>query len=102
MIASDESNNPYVDLSTSGNSLNHGIGVITSLDAPSSVIPNVAGVLNREYQELDHFREFARVNLQGLWFRISDYVEWRFEMKVKFNGTKWQNDNNGSFPVPTP
>ncbi len=104
-VAVDEDNYPY--LKCNKFLLKHEIGQVTSVDMPNSYISNVAGTENMEYEELDHFREFVRLKLpphpdneNSGWFRVSDYVDWKFEMKLKFVAGKWQD--NGSLPVPTP
>lgn len=95
-IAMDESNDPY---SVGLGHLSHFTGQVASIDSPSAHISVAAGAENREYEELDEFREFVRLKLPSGWYRVSDYVNWRFDFKVKFAGGEWRN--NGCDPSPT-
>ncbi len=84
----DETNNPYT-----------GGGRITSTDTPTSAPQHVEGNLGDTFDLRDHFGEFARVELDGNWYRISDYHDWRihfiFEKILDGAGNEvWSDDGS--------
>jgi len=91
----DEDNNPYRKytdtvpskgaLPTSSRLyLSHVIAQITSLDRPSRSLqllwPLASNLAQRRWRL--HFREFARVQLDGHWYRCSDWGYWRFHVSA--------------------
>lgn len=85
----DEINDPY-------NSAHS--GKLSSVDNPCCVMKNATGKTMDTFEERYQFREFARVELNGVWYRVSDYVRWRvhykFERRYVGGGSIWCN--NGS------
>ena len=65
-------NNPY-DLGTP-------LGQLTSGDTPSRAIDAFVGSLGDKHQWKLQFREFVRVELEGHWYRCSDWGLWRFHI----------------------
>jgi len=91
----EDSGNPYEAFTSVGTPEDsHAIGELTSTDRPSSSISDSGFAINETFEEKDSFREFARLNIGTKWYRISDFVNWHFTLKVKNeNGTLI---NNGS------
>lgn len=87
----DEDNNPY---SVAGGLVAHGIGEIASYDHPSYWTPDVGGAENDEIEHKALFNEFARLEINKKWYRISDDLKWRLIQRVKKTGNLFQN--NGS------
>jgi hypothetical protein len=88
----DETNDPYANNET-----------LTGTDSLSMGIANAAGSNNDTYEERIHFREFTRLEIQGQWFRISDYYLWRIHFKLRKTNGVWGDDgssvalDNGGF-----
>jgi hypothetical protein len=80
-VTDPEQNNPY---STGG--------TITGVDKPTSLIANVAGAENDTYELRIHFREFTRLEIEGVWYKISDFYPWRIHIKFKKASGKWIDD----------
>jgi hypothetical protein len=81
--ATDEINDPY------GNS-----GKLIAADNPGIGIAHSAGSDNDTYELRLHFREFARLEIAGTWYRISDYFLWKYHIKFKKVAGKWINDGS--------
>jgi len=81
--ATDETNDPYAN---GGN--------ITSKDDPSEFLLQALGVNGNTFDERNHFGEFARVELDGHWYSISDYYNWRVHFEFIKAAGAWAN--NGS------
>jgi hypothetical protein len=103
--ASDENNNPYAQYSDPAKpALHHNVGFITSTDAPSIWMSDIAADQGRTFEETDSFREFARLQLPSKWFRISEDVEWSTTLKIKYSvsstpqNPNWDNDGSTSTP----
>ncbi len=79
----DETNDPY-----------SGGGVLTGTDAPGVGIAHSAAADNDTFEWRLHFREFTRLELGGVWYRISDDYLWRIHLKFKKAGGKWTNDSS--------
>jgi hypothetical protein len=80
----DENNDPYA-----------GGGVITSTDDPTRNLPDAVGAVGDAVEMHLHFREFARVELNGTWWRISPSFPWRVHFRArKLPDGTWHN--NGS------
>lgn len=84
-------------------SLNHIVSQITSADAPSIPIYDLAGGDGRVFAIHYDYYEFSRVELKEaqrktgkFWFRISDLVPWHFHGKFKYNDLTGKWDDNGS------
>jgi len=83
--ANEENNDPY---STSN------MGQLTGLDRPVSGIAHRAGVNGNTYEERYQFGEFTRLEIEGVWYRISDYYPWKLHAKfIKVKG-RWVNNNS--------
>jgi len=76
-----DTDNPYV----SG-------GVLHGSDSPGMGIDNNAGKDGDTWERRLHFREFARLELDGTWHRISDFFPWRIHVKFRKAGGKWIDD----------
>lgn len=83
----DENNNPYP---TSAQ--------LTSLDVPTRTWGMQGGVVGNTYRTQLWFQEFARLEIQGTWFVISDPQSWRVDIrfiKVQVTEALWHWDVNG-------
>jgi hypothetical protein len=101
----DEDTNPYVARNEAGQQahLNHGIGEMSSFDAPQHFVLNSWGVANREYGMVFNYQEFARLELWdgkrmdgAFWFRISPHINWHHALEAKFSGIDGEWKDNGS------
>jgi hypothetical protein len=79
----DESNDPYA-----------GGGVITSTDTPSRPYPDAVGTDGDTLEQRLQFREFARVEFNRTWWKVSAAVPWRVHYRVVKVAGRWQD--NGS------
>lgn len=82
----DETNNPY---SSSP------VGQLTSTDSPGRNFHNIVGSTADQIEFALHFREFVRVELDGNWYRCSDWGLWRFHISCTKNATgtcRWQEN----------
>ncbi len=70
------------------------LGKLTGLDRPFSGIAHRAGASNDTYEEHLQFREFSRLEIEGVWYKISTYCLWKLHTKFKKVNGKWIN--NGS------
>ncbi len=67
-------------------------GVLTDADRPIYGIVDRAASDGDTYEARLQFREFARLEIEGTWTRISDYYLWRIHFKfLKVSGL-WTND----------
>ncbi len=81
----DEINDPY--------SQDHR-GVLIGQDINQSGLAHRGGVDGDTFEQRNQFREFTRLEIEGTWYRISDFYLWRFHFKfLKSNGV-WVD--NGS------
>ena len=81
----DEDNDPY--------SAPH-IGKLYAIDTPTRTLLHSDGSNGNTVEWRLHFAEFARLEINGKWYLISDHVLWRVHYKVKKVGGKWID--NGS------
>lgn len=105
----DEDSNPYM-ANAQGNGLDHGIGEITSFDAPifSAFVDSPdSGVF---MAQIANFKEFARLEIKGkyanqenskYWYRISEYINWHHVWAAQYgesppNSNYFTWINNGS------
>jgi hypothetical protein len=86
-----ETNDPYSDN-----------GKLTGWDEPVFGMVHRGGVDGDTFEQRLHFREFTRLEIEGVWHRISDFYPWRVHFKyVKVNGlwdassSSWAQDNSG-------
>jgi Bacterial Ig-like domain (group 2) len=86
----DETNDPYTNT------------VLTGSDRPQTGIKHSAGIDSDTYEARLQFKEFTRLEIEGTWYRISDYYLWRIHLKFVKAGGVWTNnlsdkalDNNG-------
>lgn len=79
----DENNDPY----TNG-------GVLSGFDRPQTAVVHSAGAEDDTYEVRFHFREFTRLEIEGTWYRISDFYLWRIHMKFRKVGGLWINDGS--------
>lgn len=89
----DEDNNPYTAPHT---------GKLWGIDTPSRGILHSAGADGNTVEWRLHFQEFARLEINGKWYLISDFYPWRVHYKLKKVSGKWKDngssratDNNG-------
>jgi hypothetical protein len=79
----EEVNDPYSNSAT-----------LTGQDRPFVSALHGAGVNGNTIESRIHFREFTRLEINGVWYRISDYYLWRVHRKwIKANG-KWTNNSS--------
>ncbi len=71
--AGDRDNDPYAGV----------VGAITSTDDPASSVFSGTGAVGNTLEIRIHFREFARLELEGAWTRVSGDFPWRFHQKWK-------------------
>ena len=71
VYTNDETNTPYTSSP---------LGQLTSTDAPQRSLHNIQGSSGDEITFKLQFREFVRVELDGTWYRCSDWGEWRFHI----------------------
>jgi len=87
----DEDNNPYRSIESVAKTkwfgtelpLTHAVGQITSYDAPMRSLEVFSGNSGDQWRWRLQFREFARVQLDGHWYRCSDWGvsgPWRFHI----------------------
>ncbi len=90
----DEDNDPY--------NAPH-VGKLWGIDTPSRGILHSAGANGNTVEWRLHFMEFARLEINGKWYLISDYFPWRVHYKLKKESGKWKDDgsnkatDNGGF-----
>lgn len=63
--------------------ISHSRGSLESCDSPAFGIAHDAGIAGNTWEYRVHFREFSRLELNGVWTRISDDFLWRFHMRLK-------------------
>ena len=78
----EENNDPYANG-----------GVLTGVDEPSLSVCDRAGANGNTLEIRDHFQEFTRLELEGTWYRISDYLQWRVHLRMAKTGTFWSNNS---------
>jgi outer membrane protein OmpA-like peptidoglycan-associated protein len=81
----DETNDPY----SNG-------GVCTATDDPLMLLANGTGSNGNTFETRFQFHEFLRVNLDGQWYRASDFSLWRLHAKFRRAAGAWAN-NGSSF-----
>lgn len=79
----EETNDPY-----SNN------GILTGRDEPITAITDRAGVDGNTFESRLQFIEFTRLEIEGAWYRISDFYPWKFHRKLKKVNGVWLNDNS--------
>jgi hypothetical protein len=93
--------NPYATLP---------LGMLLDTDFIQSHIASTAGSVGGVMESVKHFREFARLEINGKWYRISDYTLLRMHVKLRkksesaagqdlnadgdMNDTVWVNDGS--------
>ena len=84
----DENNDPYA-----------GGGMITSSDSPlGGPYYDAIGADGDTLEEHIQFREFARLELNGTWWKVSHFVPWRAHYRARKVAGKWQNNGSDSAP----
>jgi hypothetical protein len=68
--------------------------VITSTDTPSRPYPDAVGTDGDTLEQRLQFREFARVEFNRTWWKVSAAVPWRVHYRVVKVAGRWQD--NGS------
>jgi hypothetical protein len=81
----DEDNDPY--------SAPH-VGKLWGIDTPTRGVLHSAGANGNTVEWRLHFMEFARLEINGKWYLISDYFPWRVHYKLKKESGKWKNDGS--------
>jgi hypothetical protein len=80
----DEINLPY----------QNNFGALISSDRPKHSVAHRAGNNGDTFELRVHFREFTRLEIEGVWYRVSDFYLWKIHFKYqKVNGL-WANDNS--------
>ena len=78
-----ENNDPY---SNNGN--------LSGEDVPTLGIRDTAGFGNNTYESRLQFREFARLEIEGNWYRISDFFLWRIHRRFIKRQGQWRDDGS--------
>lgn len=87
----DEANDPY-----SGTDVD--VGNVASLDRPSLAMPYAGASEGNTLNQKLLFGEFLRLEIADKWYRVSDFLQWKMIMSVKFQGGAWVNDGSSSGP----
>ena len=61
-------------------------------------MPEAGAVESNTIKQVFHFGEFMRVELDGTWYRASDYLNWYIQEDIKMSGGQWidQGCSSGS------
>jgi hypothetical protein len=78
----EETNDPYANG-----------GVLNGFDSPNDGVAHAGGADGDTYEYRLHFREFTRVELDGVWHRVSDFFPWRIHIKFRKVRGKWVDDS---------
>lgn len=99
----DEVNNPYTNADSlpNNNNFTPAVGELASTDRVTSPFLRSASGQNDEEAEIKlQFGEFVRLEINGKWYLISDFLSWQVIQKFKRdatsfkdNGSLTQNDN---------
>jgi hypothetical protein len=81
----DEDNNPYTAPP---------VGELWGIDRPTRAVLHANGSNGNTIEWRLHFQEFARLEICGTWYLVSDYFPWRVHYRVRKAGGQWTN--NGS------
>lgn len=73
LLVGDEDNDPYTA---------PGFKQLIGYDGPNVRFPYGFGAVGNTFERHLQFREYARVELDGNWYKISDFELWRFDMRV--------------------
>jgi hypothetical protein len=96
LINGDEDADPY--LARSGSGLDHVVGELSSVDAPTLSLKTFLNAGGKNYAKELNFREFTRLELWDgkresgqFWYRISDFQSWHHYLNATFDGAtlKW-------------
>jgi len=85
----DEDNDPYTEPHK---------GCVWSIDNPHQNSRHLEGEVGNTWEKRVHFRAFARLNIGGSWYRISDWYLWKVHLKFKKQNESeatWNLDFNG-------
>ena len=85
----DEDDDPY---NAATGILAHAIGEISSHDTPTTWIPEAGSSNGDTLEEYDYFGEFARLEIGSRWYRVSDFLDWKFVTKLKMQSNQWTNN----------
>ena len=94
----DESNDPY------GTTYVHGYvptvppGGLLSVDAPKIAVAHAAGTNSEKVSWVLDLKEFARLELGGVWYRVSDDTEWHIYLRLQRSAGKWIDDSTTQGP----
>ena len=70
-------------------------GILKSADGPTfPVVRDAGGHQGDTIEWRFQFGEFLRLQIGNKWFRVSNFVDWRYHAKMMHNGQTWQE--NGS------
>ena len=69
-----------------------------STDAPKIIIAHAAGTDGEKLSWVLDLKEFARLELGGKWYRISDDTEWHINLRLQRANGKWVDDNTTQGP----
>lgn len=72
-------------------------GKVWSADAPGyPTLRDAGGNIGDTVENRGHFGEFLRLEIEGVWCRVSDFVNWRFHSKlIKADESADNLDHNG-------
>ena len=93
----DEDNVPYAAGTRSG--LTHAIGEVTSRDGPALALADAGGQAGFSFEEDDLFQEFVRLQIDSVWYVVSDPVPWKLVLKISYQNGHWLD--NGSTTAPS-
>lgn len=79
----DETNDPYSDNE-----------ILNGQDIPRFGLAHRGGINGNTYELRFQFREFTRLEIEGTWYRISDFYLWRFHFKFLKDNGAWVNDSS--------
>lgn len=81
----DERNDPYTQQDR---------GVLIGQDITKFGLAHRGGVNGNTYELRFQFREFTRLEIEGTWYRISDFYPWRVHYKFLKSGSVWVDDSS--------
>ena len=58
-------------------------GKLLDTDPPSNTICDGAGAVGDQAEARSQFQEFVRAEINGKWYRVSDFSKWRFHTRFK-------------------
>ena len=87
---SPENDDPYNPCSDAH--LVHAVGQMSSYDQPTLYMPDAGGTPNATFEQSLLAQEFARLQIGGRWYLVSDPVLWKVVEKLTFSNGHWQDN----------